>query len=299
MRRSPCTVRETVAARGAALCAIVSNNATHVRSALDAIFEAAARDDLSADASELLPETLRRLLELCPQGGALVAAAARRRYPYLTAPTARHRAYASFCLKRADADGVLRLVTEKALELDCHAELDAPKNEMFQLDDGASDGGAAAALDDVLELCFERTERRLREDGDGALDEWLRVFDACILQTQGCRCVQFLPFYAAATDPGRAAAFARHLALRVADDAAPDVARVASVSYLSSFVCRCRAVDAALVALGAEALFAHAEACVGPAGGQGGKTPRLRAFLRAAWSGRVPEHWCRNFGEFG
>ena len=291
--QSRCAARATLDALGDLFCGVVSNNATHVAGALDAVFKSASRGFLgfdgetvvapgSVDATQL-PQyaTLLRLLELCPQGVAEVSAAMAANYPYCRADGLKHEAYAKLVLALCEVHGVLepaglQLVAERALEIDCLVEpetLAPPEGEVFELDDvdeserrtprkvrEADPDGAGAKLDDVMDGLFTYAQKRLASDsGDAFFDVLLDVFESAILKTKQSKFVQFAVFSAAASSPARCAKFARRLTLVVADEATPLVTKVPAVAYLASLVCRCSAVDAPLVALSAEALFSAAE----------------------------------------
>lgn len=291
--QSRCASRATLGALGDLFCGVVSNNATHVAGALDAVFKSASRGFLGFDGETVvapgsvdatkLPQyaTLLRLLELCPQGVAEVPAAMAANYPYCRADGLKHEAYAKLVLALCEVHGVLepaglQLVAERALEIDCLVEpetLAPPEGEVFELDDvdaserhtprkarEADPDGAGAKLDDVMDGLFTYAQKRLASDsGDAFFDVLLDVFESAILKTKQSKFVQFAVFSAAASSPARCAKFARRLTLVVADEATPLVTKVPAVAYLASLVCRCAAVDAPLVALSAEALFSAAE----------------------------------------
>ena len=239
--------------------------------------------------------TLTQLLDLCPSCGTVeLAEAMRTNYPYVRAEGLRHEAYAKFCLAVCERHVLaeptaLLLVCEKALEVDCQVDVakvaasEKKSETVFELDLEASetatprkgspvdDHPAVAAdephdkLDVVLGALFAYGAEAMGGD-DAAADRYysnlLDVFETAILHTKQSKFVQFAVFAAAATSPARVAAFARRLMLVFTDDARPLVSRVPAVAYLASLLCRSTAVDAALVALGAEALFSSAEAAL-------------------------------------
>ncbi|KAH8072117.1 RNA polymerase I-specific transcription initiation factor [Aureococcus anophagefferens] len=186
--QSRCASRATLGALGDLFCGVVSNNATHVAGALDAVFKSASRGFLGFDGETVvapgsvdatkLPQyaTLLRLLELCPQGVAEVPAAMAANYPYCRADGLKHEAYAKLVLALCEVHGVLepaglQLVAERALEIDCLVEPET--------------------------LAPPEGEKRLASDsGDAFFDVLLDVFESAILKTKQSKFVQFAVFSA-------------------------------------------------------------------------------------------------------
>ena len=147
------------------------------------------------------------------------------------------------------------------LDLDDKKEEEAPIIPAAAAD-GKKKDSAATKLDRLMCLLLGYAEARLESSsdaGEALFLSGLEVFEASVLHTHQSKFVQFLFFKVATSSRERSAVFASRLVDVAADEAAPRVTRLSAVSYLASFVCRAKSVDATLAALYANRLFCWAE----------------------------------------